>query len=40
MEVYVEEVNKIKKNADAYSNLLGIEYYNILARKPLPLGWG
>ena len=37
MEVYVEEVNKIKKNADAYSNLLGIEYYKYRARKPLPM---
>lgn len=33
MEVYVEEVNKIKKNADAYSNLLGIEYYFCLGYK-------
>lgn len=29
----MEVVNKIKKNADAYNNLLGIEYYFCLGYK-------
>ena len=33
MEVCLEEVNKIKKNAEAYSKLLGIEYYFCLGYK-------